>query len=110
MGRTDRNDFRLGILEDRMLFSGVLADAGATSMAYDASGVLHVAFYDPATLSLKYTTRSAGGAWSPAVTVDGARGVGSQLSLAVDGSGRPAVAYYDAANKDLNYARLEGTR
>lgn len=78
-------------------------------VAYDSTGTLHVAFYDPSTKQLKYASRSAGGDWSGVITVDPTSGVGSHLSLALDSKGNPSVAYLDAVNKDLKYARKSGS-
>ncbi|MDB5172441.1 MAG: hypothetical protein JWN51_1214, partial [Phycisphaerales bacterium] len=41
-------------LEPRCLLSGTFAHAGATAMAYDPAGTLHVAYYDALARSLKY--------------------------------------------------------
>jgi hypothetical protein len=96
-------------LEERKLLSGALPNAGAgAAMAYDAGGVLHVAYYDAVAQNLKYATRGSNGAWSPTTTVDSGIGAGLQLSLALDSQRHPGVAYYDAAQKDLKYARLAG--
>jgi hypothetical protein len=73
-------------------------------MAYDSAGALHVAYYDTATRTLKYTARSASGKWDPAVTVDATRDTGKELSIAIDAAGRPGIAYYDSAGRDLKYA------
>ena len=93
-------------LEARVLMAG--QPAADSSMAYDASGNLHVAYYDAAAKSLKYTRQSPAGAWTDPATVDATSAdVGRSASLAVDKLGRPGVAYYDAANQDLRYAYLE---
>jgi hypothetical protein len=97
-------------LEARMLFSGALPHAAATAMAYDAAGVLHVAYYDSVKQNLKYATRAVNGTWSPITTVDAGTGAGVQLALALDSQGRPAVAYYDAALKGLKYAQRLGSK
>ncbi len=92
-------------LEARKLLTGVLASAGASSMAYDSTGALHVAFYDTSAANLKYARRAPDGTWSSPITLDAGPSVGSELSLAIDSAGRPAVAYYDAAHKDLKFIR-----
>src|SRR5258707_2742176 len=97
-------------LEARMLLSGALPHAAATDMAYDAAGVLHVAYYDSVKQNLKYATRAANGTWSSITTVDAGTGAGVQLALALDSQGRPAVAYYDAAQKGLKYAQRVGSK
>src|SRR4051812_49395396 len=105
-------DLWFGSLEDRTMYSAAapLAGAGAVAMAYDLGGVLHVAYADGDRGTLRYTTRSADGTWSPGMTVDATPGSGAQLSLAVDSAGRPAIAYHDAAHDDLRFARLDGKR
>lgn len=79
--------------------------------AYDASGVLHLAYYEPQTRKLMYTTRGDSSLWTTPVSVDtSGNEVGQHLSLALDQAGRPAIAYYDATNADLRYATLaQGT-
>jgi hypothetical protein len=93
-------------LEARTLMSGSLAGAGAVSMAYDASGTLHVAYYDSTDTNLKYMTRNGDGTWSEVATPDAAPKAGASLSLAVDSTGHPGITYYDGTNGDLKYARL----
>src|SRR5690242_1467572 len=91
-------------LEDRHLLAASFLTAGATAMVYDSAGTLHVAYYDTASRTLKYTARSASGKWDPAVTVDATPSAGAELSIAIDGTGRPGIAYYDAGGRDLKYA------
>lgn len=109
MAAGDLGGFSVERLEDRTLLSAALAHAGAASVAYDSGGVLYAAYYDTGSMNLKFVTRAAYGTWSPAVTLDGAAGAGTQLSLALDSQGRPGVAYYDAANRDLKYAHFDGS-
>jgi hypothetical protein len=97
-------------LEERMLLSGTLPHAAAIDMAYDAAGVLHVAYYDSVKQNLKYATRAVNGTWSPITAVDAGTGAGVQLALALDSQGRPAVAYYDASLKGLKYAQRVGSK
>jgi hypothetical protein len=92
-------------LEDRLLLSATLLNAGATDMVYDAAGALHVAYYDTADHTLKYTARSPAGNWGPAITLDPTPYAGAELAIALDATGRPAVAYYDATNRDLKFAQ-----
>lgn len=91
----------------------VLATTRHTTIdtAYDASGVLHLAYYEPQTRKLMYTTRGGSGLWTTPVSVDtSGNEVGQHLSLAIDQAGRPAIAYYDATDADLRYASLsQGT-
>ncbi|MDB5294023.1 MAG: repeat-containing protein, partial [Phycisphaerales bacterium] len=81
-----------------------------SSMAYDAAGNLHVAYYDAAAKNLKYTLQSPAGAWTAPATIDGSSAdVGRNPSLAVDKASHPGVAYFDAANGDLRYAFFDGS-
>ncbi|QOV88077.1 fibronectin type III domain-containing protein [Humisphaera borealis] len=93
-------------LEQRTL----MAAQPTSSMAYDAAGNLHLAYYDEAAKSLKYTKQSPGGAWTTAITIDATSSdVGKMPSLSVDSAGHPGVAYFDATNEDLRYAFFNGT-
>jgi hypothetical protein len=78
-----------------------------TSLAVDASGRLHVSYYDGTNADLKYATCAADCAltanWQ-AATVDAAGNVGFYTSLAVDAGGRLHVSYYDGTNGELKYA------
>lgn len=65
------------------------------SMAFDRSGILHVAFYDH-NASMLYRNRSAAGTWSTVETITtGASTSASDESpsLAIDSTGRILVAY-----------------
>jgi fibronectin type 3 domain-containing protein len=95
-------------LENRRLLSGSFPHAGATAMAYDVTGTLHVAYYDTAARSLKYAGCSAAGVWSTTITLDAGPQVGISLALAVDSSNHAGVAYYDAKKADLKYAHFNG--
>jgi subtilisin family serine protease len=79
-----------------------------SSVATDAGGTAHVAYYDAKRQNLWYVTRSANGDWSDATAIDSGNGVGQFVSLALDHKSRPAVAYYDSRNGDLKYALLHG--
>ncbi|HEX8323899.1 MAG TPA: S8 family serine peptidase [Tepidisphaeraceae bacterium] len=81
-----------------------------SSLAVDAQGVTHFAYYDARAGTMKYATRSVAGQWSPTQTIDNTLPyMGYYLSLAVDPQGQPAVAYFDGTNGDLEYARYDGT-
>lgn len=81
-----------------------------SSMAYDAAGTLHVAYFDDVARTLKYMKQSPAGAWSEAVTVDSSSSdVGRMPSLALDAAGRPGVAYFDAVGEDLRFAYHDGS-
>src|SRR5579871_6359498 len=97
------------MLETRQLLSANFANAGATAMAFDASGNLHVAYYDTVAKTLKYAERDTSGTWSDPITLDSGPQVGSSLSLAIDASGYTGIAYYDAKKADLKYAHFNGS-
>src|SRR4051794_37941960 len=67
------DDARAEALERRAMLStttATAASAGESAAAYDASGNLHVAYYDAIAQNLKYAVQSAGGAWSGPATLD----------------------------------------
>lgn len=78
------------------------------SIAYDNSGNLHVAWYDNAAKTLKYSEQFANGSWSSTIVVDKSPQAGYYVSLAIDASGRPGMAYYDNHRKVLKYAHFNG--
>jgi fibronectin type 3 domain-containing protein len=105
-------------LETRRLMAAQPPFANATDndTAYDANGTLHVAWYDTATGSLEYASRSASGVWSDQVTIDsitnlaaGQPGVGNYVQMAIDSQNRPAVAYIDSYNADVKYASKDSS-
>jgi hypothetical protein len=81
----------------------------SNGIAYDASGNLHLAYYDGASNTLKYARRTAAGVWGTITTVDAGQQAGQFLSLVLDSSGMPGIAYYDAHNADLKYAHFNGS-
>jgi hypothetical protein len=83
--------------------------ASNVSIAFDSSGALHMAYYDPTTGHLYYTVRGTSGIWSPVQLVDDGPLVGQDPSLALDSNGNPGIAYYDATNADLKYAYLSSS-
>ncbi|HEX8521333.1 MAG TPA: S8 family serine peptidase [Tepidisphaeraceae bacterium] len=85
-------------------------NAIVNDVAYDRDGVLHMAYYDAGTKTLKYATRVTNGQWSAVQTVDKKGDVGAFLSIAVDPTGKPSIAYYDATNADLKYAHFDGSK
>ena len=62
-----------------------------TSVAIDATGAIHVAYYDRDQGRLKYAVR-VNGVWSVSV-VDEGDNVGLYTSIAIDPDGRPRIAY-----------------
>lgn len=85
-----------------------VGDAGArNNYVVDPYGVGHFVYYDDDSRTMKYATRSAGGRWSAAVTVDNRPNVGTEFSLKLDAQGRPRIAYLDGPNGDLKFASLD---
>jgi hypothetical protein len=76
-----------------------------SSIAFDASGVPHVSFYDTEQRQLRIATGSPGH-WSVGV-VDDTFGVGQYSSLAFGPGGRAHIAYYDSIAGDLEYAHID---
>jgi hypothetical protein len=78
-----------------------------TSLTVDASGRLHVSYYDDVNDAVKYATCAATCAtaanWQVA-TIDASASVGYYTSLTVDGGGRLHVSYFDNTSFDLKYA------
>ena len=83
-------------------------NGAANSSAFDASGALHMAWYDTLHHDLRYATRSADGIWSNAWEIDATPGAGLQLSLKLHHGSLPGIAYYDSTNADLKYAFFDG--
>ncbi len=78
------------------------------SLAFDAAGILHFAYFDSADLTLKYSTRDTAGVWSKVQIVDpDGPYQGQYVSLALDKAGTPSVAYFDGNRGDLRYATLQ---
>ncbi len=81
--------------------------ANANDIAYDSTGVLHLAYYDTVATTIKYASRDTGGTWSAIQIVDtSGDDVGGNLSIAVNSQNQPAVAYFDGTRGDLRYAIL----
>ena len=84
-----------------------LPAASVIATAADATGGLHVAFFDTASKTLKYAYRNSQGYWGGIRTVDGTVGAGAAISIdTTQAKNRTnvAIAYYDAANGDLKLA------
>ena len=75
---------------------------GATSIAVDSSGKVHISYYDDANTSLKYVTNTTG-AWMK-TTLDNSGDVGYNNSIAVDSGGKVHIGYTDSALKYVTNA------
>lgn len=73
-----------------------------TSMALDATGRSHVAYFDVTRKALVYAIQTQAG-WRTEL-VDASGMTGWYASLALDSRGEARVAYYDATNGVLKYA------
>jgi subtilisin family serine protease len=83
--------------------------AYANDLAYDADGVLHIAYYDGFERTLKYVTRATDGTLSAPQTIDSSgNDVGGEASIAIDSRGRAGVAYFDGSAGDLRFAHFNG--
>jgi hypothetical protein len=79
------------------------------SIAYDAQGILHFAWFDTRDRFMKYATRNLDGTWSAIQIVDNAaHDAGQFVSLALDRNGKPAIAFFDGARGDLKFATQNG--
>ena len=106
-GRRQGSAHHFETLEHRVLLSGSFPGGADNSLAYDAQGYQHIAYYDTAAKNLKYVVQSPQGAWSSPVTIDASSSdVGRQVALAIGPSGQVGVAYFDAAGGHLKFAQL----
>ncbi|HYO09137.1 MAG TPA: S8 family serine peptidase [Tepidisphaeraceae bacterium] len=89
-----------------------VATAGnGNDLAYDANGVLHMAYYDSVERTLMYVTRGSDRAISAPQRIDASgNDVGGYCSVAVDNFARPSVAYFDGTAGDLRFAHFDGTK
>jgi len=84
------------------------AGVGAyASLALDAGGRVHVAYYDSRRRDLKYAEQTATG-WAIAA-VESVGDVGLSAVLALDGAARPYIAYYDDTHSAVKLARWNGS-
>jgi hypothetical protein len=81
-------------------------DNQITSLALDASGNPHIAFWDPTPNLLKYASRT-GGTWT-IETVDPVDNNGRVATLVIDATDRPHIFYYDQTNLYVKYATKVG--
>jgi hypothetical protein len=77
-----------------------------SGLVVDASGGLHVSFYNGANQNLNYAT-NAGGTWATSV-IDGGPTVGQASAMARDAAGVLHVSYSDDGNGALKYATNAG--
>jgi hypothetical protein len=79
------------------------------SIAFDAQGILHFAWFDSGDRFLKYATRDLDGDYSAIQIVDNASpDAGQYVSLALDRNGKPSIAFFDGARGDLKFATQNG--
>ena len=87
----------------------VAVAAYGNDLAYDADGVLHIAYHDGLERNLKYVTRLTDGTLSAPQVIDtSGNDVGGQVSIALDSRGRAGVAYFDGSAGDLRFAHFNG--
>lgn len=81
-----------------------------TSIAVDASGIVHISYHDHTSGTLKHAAL-AGGTWTTEVVDATEAHVGHFSSIALDGQGRPRIGYARDLNlySWLKYAQWEGT-
>jgi hypothetical protein len=86
--------------------SGAAVDA---TLAIGKDGALHVAWYEPASGTLRYATRAASATEWKVETLDGSntKQAGLQPSLAVDAKGTAHLCYHALAEKAVKYLKLE---
>ena len=77
-----------------------------TSIALDAAGQPHIAYYGRNGKKLLYSVRPTGGPWSQEVA-ESPGDVGKYASLAIDSAGNPQIAHYEEGGRDLLFARRE---
>ena len=85
--------------------ASAIAGGNTTSMALDASGNPHIAYFDTGVSALKYA-RKVGANWVIEIVNSGT--FGQYCSICLDMQGNAHIAYYDVTNGDLKYARKSG--
>ncbi len=78
----------------------------APSLAVDAAGRLHAAYYNPETNCLMHAVKESGN-WTVEVA-DGTGAVGWRPSLVLDAAGNAHISYYEIFNANLKYATNSG--
>ncbi len=77
-----------------------------SSIAVDADGFVHIAYYDATNGTLNYASNIGG--WSTVVVDNSSANVGQYPSIGLDEEGTVHISYYDATNLDLRYATNAG--
>lgn len=89
---------------------GAAGDVGGyAALAVDASGSLHVAYYDYSHHALLYSFRAKGEKKWYSTQVEG-KSAGTYVSLAVDNAGEPHLAYNSPFEDGLHYATWNGRK
>ncbi len=77
-----------------------------SSIAVDAEGFVHIAYFDDTNGTLNYANNVDG--WETTVVDNSSSSVGMNPSLALDSEGKAHISYYDEVNQDLRYATNAG--
>jgi hypothetical protein len=77
-----------------------------SSLAIDAQGTPHIAYYDEGKQDLMYAVKTPGG-WQR-ITVDYNGNVGGRCAIALDALGNPHVSYLDGNNHKVKHAWQSG--
>jgi hypothetical protein len=75
-----------------------------SSMAVDASGTVHISYYDAANGNVKYAVNSIGTWHTEVVAPVGTASLWAYTSIAVDAGGAPQIVYYDDNQDALRLA------
>jgi hypothetical protein len=98
----ERRTVLLSIDHDRFVTETITGEGDFYSMALDAQGAQHIAFFDVPSGHLDLISRTTGG-WSRQ-TVDPSSETGFHASLALDAAGAPHISYRDSTSDGLKYA------